>query len=46
MAARASGVTDPRVLEAIRRAPRAAIVSVGYATRAYDDAPSPSPAIR
>ena len=33
-AARAAGVTDPRVLEAIRRTPRAAFVLAAYATRA------------
>ena len=42
-AARAAGVTDPRVLEAIRRTPRAAFVPAAYATRAYDDAPIPIP---
>ena len=41
--ARAAGVTDPRVLEAIRRTPRAAFVPAGYVTRAYDDAPIPIP---
>ncbi len=43
MAARAVGVTDPRVLEAIRRTPRAAFVPAAYVTRAYDDAPIPIP---
>ena len=43
MAARAVGVTDPRVLEAIRRTPRAAYVPDAYVTRAYDDAPIPIP---
>ena len=43
VAARAVGVTDPRVLEAIRRTPRAAFVPVAYVTRAYDDAPIPIP---
>ena len=33
-AARAAGVTDPRVLEAIRHTPRAAFVLAAYATRA------------
>ena len=42
-AARAAGVTDPRVLEAIRRTPRAAFVPAAHATRAYDDAPIPIP---
>ena len=42
-AARAVGVTDPRVLEAIRRTPRAAFVPAAYITRAYDDAPIPIP---
>jgi len=42
-AARAAGVTDPRVLEAIRRTPRAAFVPAAYVTRAYDDAPIPIP---
>jgi len=42
-AARAVGVTDPRVLEAIRRMPRAAFVPAAYVTRAYDDAPIPIP---
>ncbi len=41
-AARAAGVTDPRVLEATRRTPRAAFVPA-YITRAYDDAPIPIP---
>ena len=40
-AARGAGVTDPRVLEAIRRTPRAAFVPAAYVTRAYDDAPIP-----
>jgi protein-L-isoaspartate(D-aspartate) O-methyltransferase len=43
VAARAVGVTDPRVLEAIRRTPRAAFVPDAYAGRAYDDAPVPIP---
>ncbi len=42
-AARAGGVTDPRVLEAIRRTPRAAFVPEAYASRAYDDVPVPIP---
>jgi protein-L-isoaspartate(D-aspartate) O-methyltransferase len=45
-AAGAAGVTDPRVLEAIRRTPRAAFVPDAYVTRAYDDAPIPSSASR
>ena len=43
VAARAVGVTDPRVLDAIRRTPRAAFVPGAYARRAYDDAPVPIP---
>jgi protein-L-isoaspartate(D-aspartate) O-methyltransferase len=43
VAARAVGVTDPRVLEAIRRTPRAAFVPGAYASRADDDAPVPIP---
>jgi protein-L-isoaspartate(D-aspartate) O-methyltransferase len=46
VAARAVGVTDPRVLEAIRYTPRAAFVPAAYVTRAYDDAPIPIPTIR
>ena len=42
-AARAAGVTDPRVLKAIRRTPRAAFVPAAYITRADDDAPIPIP---
>jgi protein-L-isoaspartate(D-aspartate) O-methyltransferase len=42
-AAQAAGVTDRRVLEAIRRTPRTAFVPVTYITRAYDDAPIPIP---
>jgi len=38
----AVGVTDSRVLEAIRRTPRAAFVPDAYVIRAYDDAPSPT----
>jgi len=43
VAARAAGVTDSRVLEAIRHTPRAAFVPAAYITRAYDDAPIPIP---
>jgi len=43
VAARAAGVTDSRVLEAIRHTPRAAFVPAAYITRAYDDAPVPIP---
>jgi len=43
VAARAAGVTDPGVLEAIRCTPRAAFVPAAYVTRAYDDAPVPIP---
>jgi protein-L-isoaspartate(D-aspartate) O-methyltransferase len=43
MAARAAGVTDPRVLEAMRRTPRVAFVPGAYASRACDDAPVPIP---
>jgi len=43
VAAQAVGVTDPRVLEAIRCTPRAAFVPDAYATRACDDAPIPIP---
>ena len=42
-AARAVGVTDARVLEAIRCTPRVAFVPDAYVTRAYDDAPIPIP---
>ncbi len=42
-AARAVGVTDPLVLDAIRRTPRAAFVPATYADRAYDDGPVPIP---
>jgi protein-L-isoaspartate(D-aspartate) O-methyltransferase len=38
-AARAAGVTDARVLEAIRRTPRTAFVPAVRVTWAYDDAP-------
>ena len=43
VAARAAGVTDHRMLEAIGRTPRAAFVPGAYASRAYDDAPVPIP---
>ncbi len=43
VAARAVGVTDPRVLEVIRCTPRAAFVPTAYVPRAYDDAPIPIP---
>jgi protein-L-isoaspartate(D-aspartate) O-methyltransferase len=43
VAARAAGVADLRVLEAIRRTPRAAFVPGAYVSRAYDDAPVPIP---
>ena len=43
MAAQAAGVSDPRVLTAIRRTPRAAFVPAAYADRAYDNAPVPIP---
>lgn len=39
MAARAAGVSDPRVLTAIRHTLRAAFVPAAYAGRAYDDVP-------
>lgn len=42
-AARAVGVTDPRVLGAIRSTPRAAFVPAAHVWRAYDDAPIPIP---
>ena len=42
-AARAAGVADPLVLDAIRRTPRAAFVPAAYADRAYDDGPVPIP---
>ena len=41
--AEAAGVTDRRVLEAMRRTPRAEFVSAAYADRAYDDWPVPIP---
>jgi protein-L-isoaspartate(D-aspartate) O-methyltransferase len=43
MAARAAGVSDPRVLTAIRHTLRAAFVPAAYADRAYDDVPVPIP---
>ena len=39
----ADGVTDRRVLDAMRRTPRAEFVSAAYADRAYDDGPVPIP---
>lgn len=42
-AAQAMGVTDPRVLDAIRHTPRAEFVPAAYVTRAYDDGPIPIP---
>jgi protein-L-isoaspartate(D-aspartate) O-methyltransferase len=42
-AARAAGVADPLVLDAMRRTPRAAFVPAAYADRAYDDCPVPLP---
>jgi len=42
-AARAVGVADPRVLDAMRRTPRAAFVPAAHAGRAYDDGPIPIP---
>jgi protein-L-isoaspartate(D-aspartate) O-methyltransferase len=42
-AARAAGVADPLVLDAMRHTPRAAFVPAAYAGRAYDDAPVPIP---
>jgi len=41
--AEAGGVTDRRVLDAMRRTPRAEFVSAAYADRAYDDWPVPIP---
>ena len=43
VAAEAAGVTDPRVLDAMWRTPRADFVSAAYADRAYDDVPVPIP---
>lgn len=40
-AAEAAGVADPRVLEAMRRTPRAKFVPAAYAGSAYDDVPVP-----
>jgi len=42
-AARAAGVADPLVLDAMRRTTRAAFVPAAYADRAYDDGPVPIP---
>ena len=42
-AARAAGVADPLVLDAMRHTPRAAFVPAAYADLAYDDAPVPIP---
>jgi protein-L-isoaspartate(D-aspartate) O-methyltransferase len=42
-AAWAVGITDPRVLDAIRRTPRAAFVPAAHVWRAYDDGPIPIP---
>ena len=42
-AARAAGVADPLVLDAMRHTPRAAFVPAAYADRAYDDGPVPIP---
>jgi protein-L-isoaspartate(D-aspartate) O-methyltransferase len=42
-AARAAGVADPLVLDAVRRTPRAAFVPAACADRAYDDRPVPIP---
>ncbi|MGE5288634.1 MAG: protein-L-isoaspartate(D-aspartate) O-methyltransferase [Micromonosporaceae bacterium] len=43
LAARAAGVTDQRVLDAIGRTPRVAFVPATYAGRAYADEPVPIP---
>ncbi|HUY44713.1 MAG TPA: protein-L-isoaspartate(D-aspartate) O-methyltransferase [Streptosporangiaceae bacterium] len=43
LAARRAGVTDDRVLAAIRAIPRAAFVSPAYAWAAYQDRPLPLP---
>ncbi|MEU5097420.1 protein-L-isoaspartate(D-aspartate) O-methyltransferase [Streptomyces sp. NPDC020996] len=40
-AVRAVGITDERLLEAVRATPRAAFVPAGHRTRAYADAPVP-----
>jgi len=42
-AARAAGVADPLVLDAMRHTPRAAFVPAAYAGRAYQDRPVPIP---
>jgi protein-L-isoaspartate(D-aspartate) O-methyltransferase len=42
-AARAAGVADPLVLDAMRHTPRAAFVPAAYADRAYHDGPVPIP---
>ncbi len=42
-AAAAAGVAAPRVLDAMRRTPRAQFVPAAYADWAYDDAPVPIP---
>jgi len=42
-AARAAGVADPLVLDAMRRTLRAVFVPAAYAARAYDDGPVPIP---
>jgi len=42
-AARAAGVADPLVLDAIRHTSRALFVPAAYADRAYDDGPVPIP---
>jgi protein-L-isoaspartate(D-aspartate) O-methyltransferase len=42
-AARAAGLADPLVLDAMRHTPRAAFVPAAYADRAYDDGPVPIP---
>jgi protein-L-isoaspartate(D-aspartate) O-methyltransferase len=42
-AARAHGVRDPRLLEAIAAVPRAEFVPAGLGARAYDDEPLPIP---
>jgi protein-L-isoaspartate(D-aspartate) O-methyltransferase len=42
-AARRAGVADPRVLDAMRRVPRAAFVPLGQVELAYDDEPVPIP---
>lgn len=43
LAARRTGVTDRRVLAAIRATPRAAFVPLGYAWAAHEDRPLPIP---